>query len=465
MSLMERIGVYLRISEDKDGTQTATARQLEDCTKWAADRGFNIVDVFEDIDLSAYKRTVKRPEFERMLSAVRDRDIDGVVAWKIDRISRRQRDLVRLDEECEEAGGFIVTVVDGIDTRQPTGRFVAEMLVAQARMESENSSVRIARAMEAMAKSGRPAAGGTRPFGYTMDRRRVISEEAELIKEATRRVLEGESIRRVCMEWERRGVLSPAGKPWQVPPMRRLLTNPMLSGQRVYKETLISGQWPAILSAEDTARLRLLLLDPARRKQTSNARTSLLSGFLRCGRCGGNLVSRPRGDKVRRYVCALQPGQPNCGKLARLAEPIEEVVTEALFIALEDADLSGFLKGRERRDMRALEEATRADEAALDQLIKDHQVDHIISRAEWLAARVPIEERLARTRRRAAEDRGGSVLGVLMAGAKLREQWAVRPLDWKRAVLGIVIDYIVIEPAVPGLNKFDPNLVRPVWRF
>src|SRR4029453_231559 len=161
---MDRLGVYLRISEDKDGSQAATKRQLEDCTKWATDRGYNVVDVFEDVDLSAFKRTVKRPEFERMLAAVRDRDIDGVVAWKIDRISRRQRDLVRLDEECEEAGGFICTVVDNIDTRDPTGRFVAELLVAQARMESQNMSTRIARAHESMAGDGRPQTGGTRLF-------------------------------------------------------------------------------------------------------------------------------------------------------------------------------------------------------------------------------------------------------------------------------------------------------------
>src|SRR5438093_1075847 len=226
---MERLGVYLRISEDKDGSQTATRRQLEDCTKWATDRGYNIVDVFEDVDVGAFKRTVKRPEFERMLSAVRERDIDGVVAWKIDRISRRQRDLVRLDEECEEMGAFICTVQDNIDTRQPTGRFVAELLVAQARMESQNMSTRIARAHEQMAKAGKPTTGGTRAYGYTVDRRRTIPGEADLIREAAARILAGEGVRGVCMDFERRGILSPAGKVWTQGPLRRLLANPMLS--------------------------------------------------------------------------------------------------------------------------------------------------------------------------------------------------------------------------------------------
>src|SRR2546428_3266664 len=151
---MDKVGIYLRISDDRDGTQTATQRQREDCHRYAQSRGWEVSDVFEDVDISAYKRTAKRPEFERMVAAVRDKEIDGVLAWKMDRISRRQRDLVKLDEQCEDSGGFIATVMETIDTRQPTGRFVAELLVSQARMESANTSVRVTRAHEQMAKQG-----------------------------------------------------------------------------------------------------------------------------------------------------------------------------------------------------------------------------------------------------------------------------------------------------------------------
>src|SRR5687768_17430911 len=104
--MVTRIGVYLRFSEDRDGTQTATERQKADSVRFIESRpGWELADVFEDVDLSAYKRNVKRPEFERMLTAVREKQIDGVLTWKMDRITRRQRDLVRLDEACEDAGG------------------------------------------------------------------------------------------------------------------------------------------------------------------------------------------------------------------------------------------------------------------------------------------------------------------------------------------------------------------------
>ncbi|MBM4415220.1 MAG: recombinase family protein [Chloroflexi bacterium] len=112
---MARIGVYLRISEDRDGQQTATDRQREDCLRFAASRGWEITDVSEDVDFSAYKRGVRRPEFERMLEAVHSGAIDGVLSWKLDRISRRMRELVRLDEACVDAG----RALDGLERHAP----------------------------------------------------------------------------------------------------------------------------------------------------------------------------------------------------------------------------------------------------------------------------------------------------------------------------------------------------------
>jgi len=460
-----RVGVYLRLSDDRDGTSTATERQRADCTSYAKNKGWTVADVFEDIDVSAYKRSVKRPEFERMLIAVRERQIDGVLSWKIDRFTRRQRDLVRLDEQCEEVGACILTVIEGIDTRQPTGRFVAELLVAQARMESENTSVRVTRAHEQMAKSGRPALGGTRAFGYNLSRETIIAEEADLIHEAVARVLAGEGITTICMDWERRGVKSPAGKAWRQTPLRRILTNPMLSGQREYRGIATPGTWPPILTSDETAQVRAILLDPARRNNMGNARSYLLSGFLRCGRCGGRLVSRPRGDKVHRYICGKAPGTRNCGKLARLAEPVEELVKEAVLIALNGVDLRAYIE-KPRGETDGLVEAVRADEEGLEQLSRDHYVERRIERAEYFAARDALQARLGANRKRLAKANGHGVLaGVIGAADEVRRQWHDHGLDWKRAVIGALVDHIVIEPARKGHRRFDPSLVRIVWRF
>ena len=461
---MARIGIYLRISEDRDGTQTATKRQRSDCTKYAKSHGWQVADTFEDVDTSAYKRTAKRPEFERMLEAVRTKAIDGVLAWKIDRITRRQRDLVRLDEACEEAGAFIGTVVEGIDTRQPTGRFVAELLVAQARMESENSSIRVARKHEERAAAGKPIAGGTRMFGYSLDRMTVMPDEASLIREAVQRVYAGGSLRGICNDWRARGPITPAGGPWQQFPLKRLLTSAALSGQREHKGSLTPGVWPAIITPEDTRRLRAILNDPGRLKVV-NARRYLLSGMLRCGLCGEPMVARPRLDKVRRYVCARQPGNNNCGKMARVAEPVEAFVKEAVCIALDGADLAEYVE-KPTDNTADLIDVIRADEEALQQLSRDHYAEKRIGRAEYFAARDAIAGRLDANRHQLAKSNGhGTISGVIGAGDEVRRQWNQRGLDWQRAVIAAIVDHIVIDAAVKGRNVFDPSLVSIVWRF
>ena len=84
-------------------------------------RGWEVVDVFEDVDISPYQTRVKRPEFERMLVALRTGDLDGLVVWKLDRLTRQQRDLVRVMEACEARKAFVASVVEAIDTREPHG--------------------------------------------------------------------------------------------------------------------------------------------------------------------------------------------------------------------------------------------------------------------------------------------------------------------------------------------------------
>ena len=83
------------------------------------------------------------------------------------RLTRQQRDLVRVMEALEPHHGFVASVTEPIDTREPHGQFVAELLVAQARMESANTSLRHRRKAMEQRENGLPPSSGMRCFGYT----------------------------------------------------------------------------------------------------------------------------------------------------------------------------------------------------------------------------------------------------------------------------------------------------------
>ena len=462
--MAERVGLYCRISEDRDGDQSATSRQREDCERYAASHGWEVADVFEDVDLSGW-RGIHRPQFEKMIEAVRDGQLDGVLCWKIDRISRRLRDFVRLDETCEKAGAFIATT-DGIDTRTQSGRFHAEILVSLARQESTNASERIKRKHLAMAQEGRPALGGTRPYGYAADRTEIIPEEAALIREAVSRITSGESIRGLVNDWQKRGVRTPTGRTWARTPLRRMLLAPCIRGQRDHNGTITHGTWDAIITPAEGAAVAHVLNGRAGPKQVA-ARRYLLTGFAICGRCGGRLATKAKASGVRRYICTTDGGRVNnCGRLARAAEPVEALVAESLFAALDGVDLKKHMAQPKGADADVLAEGIHADEAALEQLFRGHFVDDEITRSAFYSTRDALTARIEANRSAMAKSNGKGMLNTIAgAGEAVREQWGTRDLDWRRAVLGAVIDQVEISPAVKGRVAFDPSLVKILWKF
>ncbi|GGN98144.1 recombinase family protein [Microbispora bryophytorum] len=81
-------------------------------------------------------------------------------------------------------------------------------------------------------EAGKVAGGGMRPYGNAEDRITVIAEEADVIREAARRVLAGESLASVCKDFQRRDVKTPSGRHWVPTTLRRLLASARISGRR-----------------------------------------------------------------------------------------------------------------------------------------------------------------------------------------------------------------------------------------
>ena len=174
-----------------------------------------------------------------------------------------------------------------------------------------------------------------------------------------------------------------------------MLVSARISGQREHQgEIVAKAEWPAIITPAETQRLRAKLNDPDRRTNRS-ARRYLLPSLLRCHHCGSKLVSRPRDDGARRYVCASGPNFGGCGKTTVMAEPLEQYVVEAVLHRLDSPDLPRALNGSVSTDPAGEEwqaEVERAQEQ-LDELA-DMWGEREITRGEWVTARAPIEKRL-----------------------------------------------------------------------
>jgi site-specific DNA recombinase len=408
-----------------------------------------------------------RPEYRRLLDDVRAGVIDAVVVWHLDRLHRQPRELEEFFEVVDAAGvSRLASVTGDVDLATDDGRFMARILGAVARKESDDKSRRIRRKAEEIALTGRVGGGGTRPYGFEADRMTVREGEALVIRECVSRFLSGEALRSICNDLNERGIPTVAGAPWKTQTLTRLLGSPRISGQREHRGVIVADAvWPAIVPAADTARVRAILSDPSRRTNRT-ARRYLLVRLLRCGSCGELLVSRPRGGGVRRYMCAKGANFSGCGHTFIGADTLERFVTEAVLYRLDTPELAAALSGApDDVQGERLQAELESAQAHLDELGRTYG-ERSIGLSEWLAARAPIEARLSAAKKQLARLSRVSVLdGHVGGGVALREAWATLPLTRQRAIVAAVLDHAVIGPGRRGYNRFEPTRVTPVWRL
>ena len=99
-------------------------------------------------------------------------------------------------------------------------------------------------------------------------------------------------------------------------------------------------------------------------------------------------------------------------------------------------------------------------EGSLEQLAKDHYADKLIGRAEYLAAREAIEANLEAARASLTPKRIGK---LPPAGEALRSWWESAPVEERQEVIRLVVEAVVVNPAVRGRNFFDPGRVEIRW--
>jgi site-specific DNA recombinase len=466
-----RAGIYVRISSDPLGRRAGVERQRQDCLELCERRLWDVVDVYEDNDLSAYSGR-RRPAYERLCDDVTQSVVDTVVCWHPDRLHRHPRELEDFIQIIEAAGANVQTVTAGDwDLSTPDGRLVARILGSVSRKESEDKSRRVARKKRELAEQGRPNGGGSRPFGYEADHRTVNEHEATLVRGAIDRVLCGDSLRSVWLEWCQQGITTTNGKLFAPSSLRRVLTSPRIAGLRVHQgEVIGEAVWPAIIDRATHEQLIARLSDPSRTLRRMPPRKYLLTGgLLRCALCGQPMVARPKADGRRCYVCARYPGRPNCGRMRCLAEPLEAEVVARVMEALDGPTLTAIMAdvpgGRDHDEARLLATELQMLNVRVDALERAHFVDGELSAGRYRSLRAELERRHDGLQSRlASRTRSGRALRLPSSRAALERWWDDADIEHRRALLELVLERVDIKPAVKGRRPFDPDRVRLAWR-
>lgn len=145
-----RVAIYLRVST----SDQTTDNQRNDLERVAQQRGWTVVQVYEDHGISGAKGRDKRPAFDQMLKDATAGRFDMIAAWSVDRLGRSLQDLVAFLSELHATGRNLYLHQQAIDTSTPSGRAMFQMLGVFAEFERGMIRDRVITGMHRAKQSG-----------------------------------------------------------------------------------------------------------------------------------------------------------------------------------------------------------------------------------------------------------------------------------------------------------------------
>ncbi|ORI11745.1 hypothetical protein BJD99_00980 [Rhodococcus sp. 1163] len=467
-----RAAIYCRMSRDREGSGLGIARQLEDCEKLAAERGFEVVATFSDNDLSAYGNKY-RPEYERMLAAIQRKDFDVIVAWHSDRITRHPSQLEQFITACELGGVMVHTVQAGqVDLDTPQGQMMARIAGAVARHEVDHARKRMKRAHEQAAMDGKWRAR-RRPFGYLQDGSALVETEADALRTAADDLLRGVSLRAIARDWNERGITTTGvAKGWNATGIRRLLSNPRYAGLQEYNGKVVgTGNWPTVIDVDTHHAVTGFLADPTRSNRASYERRYQGSGVYRCGVCGAPMTmmhgtpheSRPDKDGVVKKSSGLHYRCTKSTHLSRQGEAVDEVVTKAVLGWLSSA------KALQKLSVETVDfPAEQRKRDGLQGKLKKYTLmfaSDDISAEQFKDGTAEVRAQIAAIDAKLSQYRGSSpMLDLAMSRDDIQERWDQLTPDVRGSIINDLV-IVTIRKGERGLRKFDPETVNIQFRI
>lgn len=477
-----RACIYARISQDPKLTGLGVERQLEDCRAFCEAHGWTIVAEYVENDTSAYSGK-RRPQYEAMLDAIKNDQVEIVVAHHTDRIHRRLRDLVEYTDIVRDGRGNMKvathTIKAGdIDLSTPSGIMIAhikgavdEAYVSEAREKNKRGRLQIAQ------KGGRHKCA--RVYGWEDDGLRVRESEAKVIREIVERLIDGQSPTAVANVLNAREVLTVTGARWSGLNIRKCAERASNAGLRSHQGEIYQGNWEPIIDRATWEHVCLILKDRLSLKYKRGVgRKYLLTGFAVCGNCGNKLSATVGASgRVASYRCKKAHSsdvahEHGCGVVSRAILPLEHLVSEAVIFRLDSPQLAASIAQQtsHRTDVADLLKERQIQQAQLDELVDDYYTNKILTRAQFLNAKARVDANLdATTKKLNAMTSRQTVQAVDLKGT-LRETWQTASIEWKRNLVEMLIEKVVVLPYEEhfkvvwyGKYRFDPDRVEIHW--
>lgn len=347
---MKRTGLYIRVSTSKQEEGYSIPLQKERLIAFCKAKGWAVAGVF--IDPGHSGSSLDRPGITALVDGVKAGKFDVVLVYKLDRLSRSQRDTLFLIEDVFMANSTdFVSMQESFDTMSIYGRAMVGVLSVFSQMERETITERTLMGRAGRAEDGYWHGGGTDPIGYDyIDGELVVNEEeAAQVRDVYDMYAAGFSVSEISRRMD--GRKTKHGDWAHTSTVGNVLDNPLYAGTIHFDGVRGEGRHTPLVSAEldrkvKARRSRLL------RSEAAGDSAFLLTSMIYCESCGARYFpnKRPNGRVV--YSCHSRAKKnkkmvrdPGC-KAPHI--PVEDldamVVYEVMNLASNPAQVDALIK-------------------------------------------------------------------------------------------------------------------------
>ncbi|MFP3017257.1 MAG: recombinase family protein, partial [Wolbachia sp.] len=315
-----RCAIYTRKSNE-DGLEqkfNSLDAQRVACEKYIKSREAWIVLAKRYDDGGYSGKNLERPAIKELFADVKGGEVDCVVVYTLDRLSRETKDSIEVTSFFRRHRVNFVAVTQIFDNNTPMGKFVQTVLSGAAQLEREMIVERVKNKIATSKEQGLWM-GETVPFGYDVkDKELIINEkEAKTVKHIFERYLELKSMAELARELNNQGYRTKSDI-FKKATVRRIITNPIYLGKIRHYEKQYEGKHEAIIEEEKWQKAQELIKNQPYRK--AKYEEALLRGIIKCKSCSVNMTltySKKENKRYRYYICNNHLRGKSCESINR----------------------------------------------------------------------------------------------------------------------------------------------------
>ena len=338
----KRVFIYVRVStaeQARDGY--SVDEQIERLTNYCKAKGWTVIKVYTDPGFSG--GDTDRPALQDMIRDIEAGHGDLVLVYKLDRLSRSQKDTLELIEDVFLANGCdFVSMNENFDTSTPFGKAMIGILAVFAQLEREQIKERMQMGKAGRTKEGKWHGGGRQPIGYDyIDGELVVNDyEAMQIREMHKLFQQGVGVRGIEGIFKEKGYTHKSGL-WHTRTIGRVLKNDLYIGNVKFHGQTYQGMHTPIIDIETYEKTMSICQSHSKSGTKNYGHTAYLNGLIFCKRCTARYGytawdCKKRGIKYSYYACYSRRKtnrqmikDPNCkNKNYRMEELDNIILTE-----------------------------------------------------------------------------------------------------------------------------------------